>query len=111
VKWMTDEPRLPGPAWNAAPITLRLRCIIGDHAFDWQSRGEITLGRGSGNTLSFSDRSVSRIHARIENLGRRYRIWDLHSVNGIRVNGQKVPSYTLEKGDEILLGGVRLRVL
>lgn len=92
-------------------LTLRLRCIVGTQVLEWRSRGSITVGRASGNVLAFSDPKVSRTHARIENLGRRYRIADLHSANGVRVNGRKVPSYTLDRGDEIRIGDVRLLVL
>ena len=93
------------------PLTLRLRCIVGTQVLEWRSRGPITVGRASRNDLAFSDPKVSRHHARVEDLGRRYRIWDLHSANGVRVNGHKVPSYTLERGDEIRIGDVRLQVL
>ena len=94
------------------PRPLRLLCRFGGHSHLWRLREpSVTLGRGSGNTLVFDDRKVSRHHARIENREDGWRIVDLGSGNGVRVNGRKIETAFLAPGDEIRIGGVTIEVL
>jgi hypothetical protein len=85
--------------------------------FDTESREleladtSITLGRSSENAIALSDKKTSRKHARIEKTDQGYRISDLGSGNGTRVNGREVDSVLLTKGDEVKIGLTTLYVL
>ena len=77
----------------------------------------ILIGRDLGCDIGFhqtKDLEVSGRHAEIvPRPGGRFEILDLHSTNGLRVNGQEVKQSPLSSGDEIELGpgGPRLRFL
>lgn len=68
--------------------------------------GEVTLGRGSENTIALQADGVSRTHARVYAADQGWRIEDLGSTNGIRVNGQKVDKADLKHGDRLEIGSV-----
>jgi hypothetical protein len=77
------------------------------------SGNNVALGRDAKQAqLAFSDRSVSRLHARImENRG-VYRIYDEGSASGTYVNYERIgltPS-TLNDKDHIHLGRVHLQI-
>ena len=67
-------------------------------------QAEITIGRASDNVLALPDRKASRKHARIAREGEIYRVIDLGSGNGTKVNGAEVTAHELAKGDEIRVG-------
>lgn len=65
----------------------------------------ITLGRGNTNDVELPDRAVSRQHCRLESVDGKWRILDLHSVNGTTVNGQPLArARMLLSGDQIRIG-------
>lgn len=68
----------------------------------------IAIGRGEGNQLFIDDPAVSSRHAEITAGSEGFRIRDLGSANGTRVNGRAVDESELYLGDEIALGGVRI---
>jgi hypothetical protein len=75
-------------------------------------RGDVTLGRGSGNLIKIEHPSVSRRHA-VLHLGSRMEIEDLNSANGVRVQDRPVPPGVrrpVEVGEVIELGEVMLVV-
>lgn len=71
----------------------------------------ITVGRATNKAtweILLQDPSVSRPHARLEKAEEKWRIIDLNSSNGTRVNNKEVdPSFpiSLQDGDTIELGG------
>jgi len=67
-----------------------------------------TLGRGARNTLVIDDKSVSRVHCRIEHNPNGFRIVDISSTNGTFVNEERVSGRALHGGDKIRLGAVVL---
>ncbi len=68
-------------------------------------RDEITIGRKEGNTIRLTERNVSRRHARLVKANGKFLVEDLHSYNGVRVNGQRIGAETsLEAGDQITIG-------
>ncbi len=69
-------------------------------------RERIRLGRGSGVDVLIDDASVSHEHAALELTPTGYRIRDLGSTNGIRLNGAKVTAAVLKHGDRVVLGSV-----
>jgi pSer/pThr/pTyr-binding forkhead associated (FHA) protein len=75
------------------------------------NRDECVIGRAEECDVSINHRSLSREHAKILRVDQAYRILDLESANGVRVNGQDVPYVELRRGDLIELGHVRLRFI
>ena len=74
-------------------------------------RDEITIGRKEGNTIRLTERNVSRRHARLVKANGKFVVEDLHSYNGVLVNGQRIGAETpLEPGDQISIGDYHLAV-
>ncbi len=72
------------------------------------TRTEMVIGRTEGD-IQIDHRSISRNHAKILREDVRYKIVDLRSSNGVRVNGEEYRSVHLKRGDVIELGHVRFR--
>ncbi|MEZ6061674.1 MAG: ATP-binding protein [Planctomycetaceae bacterium] len=70
--------------------------------------GAIVIGRSVGSQVRLDDSEVSRQHARIVPDGSGFRVVDLNSANGIRVNGQRTSDARLRNGDSIRLGATLL---
>ena len=65
----------------------------------------VVIGRGQGTDLLLPDISVSRQHARLERLNEDgYKIVDLGSQNGTKINGSKIREQELQPGDELQVG-------
>ncbi len=73
-------------------------------------RDGTTMGRSSDNDAVLRDFSVSRHHARIEKDGEVFKIVDLESTNGVKVNDTFVTSAPLAPGDQIAIGNFVLLV-
>lgn len=69
----------------------------------------ITIGRHPSNVVRLSDKDWSRRHCVVECEAGVWRIRDLGSRNGVRVNGRRCAVSDLATGDEIRLGGVSIR--
>jgi type II secretory pathway predicted ATPase ExeA len=69
-----------------------------------------TIGRQPGNSLVLPEMPVSRRHALINRIGDRYIIEDLHSINGIMVNGRSCDTAVLKLGDVVRIGTIELVV-
>lgn len=69
----------------------------------------ITIGRGADNTIEIADPSVSSHHAELTLVEDRYRLKDLGSTNGTRVNSELVTELFLREGDRIRFGKVEAR--
>ena len=69
----------------------------------------VTLGRSSSADVVLDDASVSSEHAVLELFDGGYRLRDLGSTNGVRVNGSSVNVADLKHGDRIELGSLVLR--
>jgi len=67
-------------------------------------QSHLTLGRGPGVDLPFSDSAMSRQHAAIEFSSEGFSIRDLGSTNGTRVNGSEIQGAELKHGDRIEIG-------
>ena len=71
--------------------------------------GSLRLGRGAASDVMLEDRSVSRRHAVVTRRGGDVVLWDDRSLNGVRVNGERVAQAVLQHGDAIALGEVQMR--
>jgi pSer/pThr/pTyr-binding forkhead associated (FHA) protein len=73
-------------------------------------KARITLGRGPGSDVVLDDASISHEHAALELFGTTgFRVRDLGSTNGVRVNGAKVSVANLKHGDRLELGSLAFR--
>ena len=69
----------------------------------------ITIGRGADNMIVIADPSVSSHHAQLQLAGETYRLKDLDSTNGTRVNGIPATETELRFDDRIRFGGIEAR--
>jgi pSer/pThr/pTyr-binding forkhead associated (FHA) protein len=69
----------------------------------------ITIGRGPDNMIVINDPSVSTHHAQLQRAGEIYRLKDLDSTNGTRVNGVPVTETALRFDDRIRFGAAEAR--
>jgi pSer/pThr/pTyr-binding forkhead associated (FHA) protein len=69
----------------------------------------ISIGRASDNIVVIEDPSVSARHAQLERKGETYRLKDVGSTNGTRVNGIPIKDTTLRFDDRIRFGAVEAR--
>jgi Nif-specific regulatory protein len=68
-----------------------------------------TLGRATTNRIVLKDDLCSREHAEVYYADGRWRLRDLGSLNGTRLNGEQVDSeWELAPGDEVHLGRTNL---
>lgn len=65
-----------------------------------------TIGRNDTAELHIDSNQVSREHAVITRLGRKFRVRDLGSTNGTFLNGQKIEEAMLCDGDLLLVADV-----
>jgi small-conductance mechanosensitive channel len=103
------SPRRPHPAPRPAgePIPARLYVTEGTEtgtALALDGTEGATLGRSRGCSLVLSDGNASKEHCRIEWTAAGYRLSDLGSSFGTRVNGQRVSEVLLQPFDRIGIG-------
>ncbi|HUK82558.1 MAG TPA: DUF4388 domain-containing protein [Verrucomicrobiae bacterium] len=72
---------------------------------------DLMIGRASDADLLLLDDKVSLNHAKISTKGEKIVITDLRSRNGTIVNGQRVTTAELKKGDEIIIGPSTLKLV
>ena len=75
----------------------------------WAGR-QIVIGRRADADLRLAEPASSGIHAKIFAGTDGIRIRDLGSLNGTRVNGQRIVESLLRDGDRISIGRVTIRV-
>ncbi len=68
------------------------------------------MGRSSDNDVVLRDFSVSRHHAKVEEQNGTYRIIDLESTNGVKINDGFVTSAVMSPGDRLTVGSFELLV-
>lgn len=75
-------------------------------------RDEVTIGRKEGNTIRLTDRNVSRFHARVVRQEEGFRIEDLGSMCGTKVNTKllKSDSEAVSQKDKISIGDYSLSI-
>jgi len=68
----------------------------------------INIGRHSENDLIINDPHISRHHAQLRAIKKRYIIFDVGSIGGTLINGKPITQATLFNGDVIRLGMTNL---
>jgi pSer/pThr/pTyr-binding forkhead associated (FHA) protein len=69
----------------------------------------VRVGRSPANDIVLDDASVSRRHALLARRGETTFVLDDRSLNGVRVNGERVSESPLRDGDALVLGNVAVR--
>lgn len=69
----------------------------------------VSIGRLPECDVVLADPNVSRRHAEVRRQGNGFVVVDLGSTNGTRVNGAGVKERRLVDGDEIIVGGTKIR--
>jgi pSer/pThr/pTyr-binding forkhead associated (FHA) protein len=100
---------LPGflAHWDATLVVERGAVAGTEHAIQ---SPKLVLGRGHEADIRFEDAEMSAEHAVIEFTGDGFRVCDLGSKNGTRVNGEAISACDLESGDRVELGRYALRL-
>ena len=80
----------------------------GKIAYEFAERS-ITIGRAPDNMIVIDDPSVSSRHALLELSGDNYRLKDLESTNGTKVNGVPITDTLLRFEDRIRFGAIEAR--
>jgi pSer/pThr/pTyr-binding forkhead associated (FHA) protein len=75
------------------------------------SSARLRIGRAEHLDICINHRSISREHAELVQQGDSYRVIDLASANGVRVNGDDVQNAIVSPGDVLELGQVRLKFI
>lgn len=90
---------------------MRLRAVSGPATgSEFEVRGSrLTVGSQPGNDVVIRDGKVSRRHFEIVSDEERYRIRDLGSTNGTKVDGVQVEAAVLAPGSLVAIGGSELR--
>ena len=71
----------------------------------------VSIGRQPDNALVLADELTSRHHCVIEPWEGGFRIRDLGSANGTKLNDEKVSTDVLDNGDVVRIGTVELRFI
>lgn len=70
----------------------------------------LTIGRGQDADITVDNNAISRQHSSLELKGGTYYLTDLYSLNGTKVNGQKIDSAVpIKKSDLIEIGKFTLK--
>ena len=77
--------------------------------YEWTA-DTIRIGRHGANDFVINNASVSGEHCIIERCENGWRVKDLDSTNGTRVNDQRVTMATLHRNDVLSLGDISLSV-
>ncbi len=78
------------------------------HAIRFDEKEVLTFGRDASNDVCLNVPTVSRFHAQIERVGKRYRVQDLQSSNGTFVNDERITAEVwLKPQDTIRIGPYR----
>jgi CRP-like cAMP-binding protein len=70
-----------------------------------------TIGRGSDNSISLADPTISRNHAKVSFMDGSWVLRDLGSANGITFGDERVENMVLKPGDSFKIGGVTFQFI
>ncbi len=68
-----------------------------------------TIGRALDNMIRLEDGTVSHHHAMLLTENGEFKLRDLNSTNGTRVNGTRIVESKIKNGDQVRLGSVEMR--
>ncbi len=82
--------------------------VLEGKSFDFVEE-RISVGRALDNTIRLEDGTVSHHHANFILEAGEYKLRDLNSTNGTRVNGLRIVESKLHNGDAVRFGSVEMR--
>ena len=74
------------------------------------TKPETVVGRHMTADLRLPLPDVSRHHCRFVHADGQWQVYDLNSLNGVFVNGQRTPHSVLRHGDTVRLGGFTFNI-
>jgi adenylate cyclase len=77
--------------------------------YELKDGSTVRIGRAASNDITLPLSSISRSHAALEGKHDVWVITDLHSANGVQLNGVRVERAELKGGDVIGIGDFKLR--
>jgi pSer/pThr/pTyr-binding forkhead associated (FHA) protein len=99
--------RHPGRGSDVTP----LRLILAPSGMTVDlTRAEVVVGRHSDADVRLPLPDVSRRHCRFTFHDGVWRVFDLNSLNGLFVNGDRVADSVIQNGDSVRIGGFTFRV-
>jgi pSer/pThr/pTyr-binding forkhead associated (FHA) protein len=100
-----------GPHWQPLAAFRPLKLVLqpGGLAVEL-TRPDMVIGRHTGVDVRLPLPDVSRRHCRFVYAQGSWQVFDLDSLNGVYVNGERVHQATLHPGDLVGIGGFRLAV-
>ncbi len=98
-----------GSGTPAGFFPLRLVLTPGGHTLELD-RPSVLLGRHTDADVRLPTPDVSRRHCRFLFTAGVWEVYDLDSLNGLFVNGERVRQTSLQSGDLVAVGSFRLRV-
>jgi len=69
----------------------------------------VTIGRALDNVMRLEDGTISHHHAMLITENGEFKLRDLNSTNGTRINGARIVESKLNNGDQVRLGSVEMR--
>ena len=100
---------LEAPAGGDTPARLVMLSSPAPGAEFALSKDQMKFGRAEDLDAWVNHRSISREHAEVIRTNDGFRIVDLGSANGLRVNGEEAGEANLSAGDVVEMGQVRFR--
>jgi hypothetical protein len=102
------------PAEKARSFALKAPIVVVTSNGEWElDKGSLVIGRATDANMVVEDPLVSRVHARLSVLpDERVIVEDLHSTNGLFINGIRMarPTAGLAEGDRLLIGTTEISV-
>jgi adenylate cyclase len=77
--------------------------------YELKDGSTVRIGRAASNDITLPLSSISRTHASLEAKHDVWTVTDLHSANGVLLNGSRIERAELKGGDVIGIGDFRLR--
>lgn len=90
---------------------LEIQSMDGHRQVPLNPRQPVTIGRHASNAVVVADSQASRYHCVIEPAPEGWRVRDLDSSNGTKVNGQLIKSALLLGGDIVTIGKTAIRMV
>ena len=99
------------PATTVTMTYLAPADAAGQVTIEFGEKNVIQIGRDASNDVVLNVPQVSRYHAQVERVGKRFRVRDLRSANGTFVNEQPIEGDVwLQPGDTVRIGMHRFEV-
>src|SRR3954453_4783036 len=71
----------------------------------------VTIGRQIANMIVIEDTEASRFHCVVEKVASGYRVRDLGSRNGTKMNGKLIKVALIDRGDVVTIGKTEFRLV